>query len=92
MEYDAVILINNELEIIQERALGNNEFYNDSKIRESIEKFDIRYVEDFLNVDVLDDLNELNNFDDETEEFLDVLESNRNDVLFDKNTSYKDIV
>ena len=53
MDNEGEVLITDALEVIQQRALGNNDFYNDSKIREYIEKNGMRYIEDFLTEDIL---------------------------------------
>ena len=68
MDNEGEVLITEELEVIQQRALGNNDFYNDSKIREYIEKNGMRYIEDFLTEDILKEYNDLND-DDKTEDY-----------------------
>lgn len=90
MDNEGEVLITEELEVIQQRALGNNDFYNDSKIREYIEKNGMRYIEDFLTEDILKEYNDLNDDDITEDDDLDNQEINKQLLL--NNGCYKDMV
>lgn len=90
MDNEGEVLITDALEVIQQRALGNNDFYNDSKIREYIEKNGMRYIEDFLTEDILKEYNDLNDDDITEDDDLDNQEINKQLLL--NNGCYKDMV
>ena len=90
MDNEGEVLITDALEVIQQRALGNNDFYNDSKIREYIEKNGMRYIEDFLTEDILKEYNDLNDDDITEDDDLDNQEINK--LLLLNNGCYKDMV
>lgn len=96
MDYVVTTLINEELAIIQDRAMelehGVSPLRNDIEIRHLIDEFGYRYVEDFIDDDILEELNELNNFDDENEEIIEEQEEIDKTIYTSTSTSYKDMV
>lgn len=96
MEYMVITLLNEELAIIQDSAIeykgGKNSLRNDLEIKDLIDKFGYRYLEDFLDDAARDEFNELNNFDNDEDIDIDEIEEAKMTTYMSTSTSYKDMV
>lgn len=96
MEYMVITLLNEELAIIQDSAIeykgGKNSLRNDLEIKDLIDKFGYRYLEDFLDGAARDEFNELNNFDNDEDIDIDEIEEAKMTTYMSTSTSYKDMV
>lgn len=99
MDYVVTTLINEELAIIQDSAIeykgGKNSLRNDLEIKDLIDKFGYRYLEDFLDDAARDEFNELNNFDNDEDIDIDEIEEVEEvkmTTYMSTSTSYKDMV
>ncbi len=95
MEYMVMTLLNEELAIIQDAAINIKQdsisLNIDIEIKQLIDEFGYRYVEDFLDDDVLEELSELNS-DDDIDDIIEEQEVIEATTYNSTSTSYKDMV